>query len=74
MAQLALAWILSRGEHVIAVPGTTCESHLEENVGAAAVELPADIAAQLDALINERTVVGERYNAATQAEIDTENF
>ena len=30
--------------------------------------------ARLDALINQRSVVGERYNPATQAEVDTENF
>lgn len=74
MAQLALAWVLARGEHVVAIPGTTCEAHLEENLGAAAVELQPDLMAQLDGLINQHTVTGERYNAATQAEIDTENF
>jgi hypothetical protein len=74
MAQLALAWVLSRGEHVVAIPGTTCKAHLEENLGAAAVELQPDLSAQLDALINRRSVVGARYGAATQAEIDTENF
>jgi hypothetical protein len=74
MAQLALAWVLARGEHVVAIPGTTCTAHLEENLGAAAVELQPDLLAQLDALINERTVAGERYSAATQPEIDTENF
>jgi aryl-alcohol dehydrogenase-like predicted oxidoreductase len=74
MAQLALAWVLARGEHVVAIPGTTCEAHLQENLGAATVELQPDLIAQLDALINQHTVVGERYNSATQAEIDTENF
>ena len=34
MAQLSLAWVLSRGEHVIALPGTTQLAHLEENLGA----------------------------------------
>jgi aryl-alcohol dehydrogenase-like predicted oxidoreductase len=74
MAQLALAWVLTRGEHVVAIPGTACETHLEENLGAATVELPPDMIARLDAIINQRSVTGERYNAATQAEIDTENF
>jgi aryl-alcohol dehydrogenase-like predicted oxidoreductase len=74
MAQLALAWVLARGEHVVAIPGTACRAHLEENLGAAAVELDPDLTAQLDALINQSSVVGERYNAGTQAEIDTENF
>jgi hypothetical protein len=74
MAQLALAWVLARGEHVVAVPGTTCEAHLQENLGAAAMELQPDLIAQLDALVNQHSIVGERYNSATQAEVDTENF
>lgn len=74
MAQLALAWVLTRGEQVVAVPGTTCKAHLEENLGAASVELQTDLIAQLDALINERSVVGARYNSAAQADVDTENF
>jgi len=73
-AQLALAFILGRGRHVVAIPGTTSIAHLEDNVGAGAVTLSSDIARRLDALINQRTVAGDRYNAATQAEIDTENF
>jgi aryl-alcohol dehydrogenase-like predicted oxidoreductase len=74
MAQLALAWVLAQGQHVVAIPGTTCRTHLEENLGAAALELQPQLIAKLGALINERTVAGERYNAATQAEVDTENF
>jgi aryl-alcohol dehydrogenase-like predicted oxidoreductase len=74
MAQLALAWVLARGEHVLAIPGTTCKAHLEENLGAATLELQPDLIARLDALINRHTVVGERYNSAAQADADTENF
>ena len=74
MAQLALAWVLARGAHVVAIPGTTCEAHLQENMGAADIELEADLMAQVDALINQRSVVGERYNSTTQTEVDTENF
>lgn len=74
MAQLALAWVLARGEHVVAIPGTTSEAHLQENLGAASIELPPVLIAKLDALINQHTVTGNRYNAAIQAEIDTENF
>jgi aryl-alcohol dehydrogenase-like predicted oxidoreductase len=74
MAQLALAWVLAQGEHVLALPGTTSRAHLEENLGASSVELSPDLIRQLDALINQHSVVGERYNAATQADIDTENF
>jgi aryl-alcohol dehydrogenase-like predicted oxidoreductase len=74
MAQLAIAWVLSRGEHVVALPGTTQLAHLEENLGAADVKLDAAVVQRLDAVINRHTVVGARYNPATQTEIDTEEF
>ena len=73
-AQLALAWLLARGEHVLPIPGTTRIEHLNENMGALAIELDAATIARLDALINRDTVAGARYNAATQTEIDTEEF
>jgi aryl-alcohol dehydrogenase-like predicted oxidoreductase len=73
-AQLALAWLLARGEHVIPIPGTTSVGHLRENMAAADVALSADIVARIDALINRHTVAGQRYTASTQAEVDTEEF
>lgn len=72
MAQAALAWVLSRGEHVLPIHGTTRIDHLEENAAAAGIRLDPAAQARLDALVNPRTVSGGRYNAATQAEIDTE--
>ncbi len=73
-AQLALAWLLTRGEHVIPIPGTTSRDHLHENLGALDVTPAPALLARLDALINDRTVVGPRYNAATLTEVDTEVF
>src|SRR5215218_7605979 len=46
--QLALAWVLSRGEDVVPIPGTKRRSYLEENVGAVAVELTDDDLARLE--------------------------
>jgi aryl-alcohol dehydrogenase-like predicted oxidoreductase len=74
MAQLALAWLLARDSHLIALPGTTRTEHLLENLGAAALQLDADVVARADALINQRTVHGPRYSAGNQAEVDTEVF
>ena len=73
-AQLALAWLLARGDHVIPIFGTRQPEHLDDNAGAAAVSLDPKTVARLDALINQQTVAGPRYNAATQLEIDTETF
>jgi hypothetical protein len=72
MGQIALAWLLAQGDHIIAIPGTTRLDHLEENAAAVDLRLNATTLARLDALINQRTVSGARYNAATQTEIDTE--
>jgi aryl-alcohol dehydrogenase-like predicted oxidoreductase len=58
-AQLALAWLLSRGEHVIPIPGSTRIERVEENAGATRVTLSADDIRSLDALAP--TVAGERY-------------
>jgi aryl-alcohol dehydrogenase-like predicted oxidoreductase len=73
-AQLALAWLLAQGEDVVPIPGTTSVSHLAENVASAAVSLTPELLARVDATINRHTVTGPRYSAATQAEIDTEEF
>jgi len=74
MAQLSLAWVLSRGDHVVALPGTTSRAHLEENLAADAVLLSDATLRRLDSLINRHTVSGARYNPDTQAEVDTEEF
>jgi aryl-alcohol dehydrogenase-like predicted oxidoreductase len=74
MGQLALAWVLARGEHVVAIPGTTQKSHLAENIRAGDIRLEPATIARLEALFTPAALAGPRYNAVTQAEIDTENF
>lgn len=74
MAQLAIAWTLHKGEHIIPIPGTRHLAYAQENFGAIDVLLSPDHIARLDALINQDTVHGARYNAQTQPEIDTEQF
>ena len=74
MVQLALAWLLAQGEHIVPIPGTTSLLHLEENLGADGVRLTPAIVQRAGALINQHTVTGPRYNASTQTEIDTEEF
>ncbi len=73
-AQLALAWLLQQGEHVIPIPGTTSLAHLEEDLGAVNVVLTDSTLRALDELFNRRTVKGQRYNAQSQSEVDTEQF
>lgn len=73
-AQVALAWLLAKGEDLVPIPGTTSLEHLEENFHAAEIALPDDAVARLDAAINQDTVSGPRYPAKVQPEIDTEEF
>lgn len=73
-AQLALAWLLHKGDDIIPIPGTTSVDHLREDLAAADLRLPASIIERTEALINERTVVGNRYGAQARVEVDTEEF
>jgi len=73
-AQLALAWLLARGEHIVPIPGTTSIAHLEEDLAAANVSLSPAVMQRLDALFQPQAIHGARYNATNQAEIDTEDF
>lgn len=72
MAQLALAWVLARGEHVVPIPGTKHMEYMIENAGAADIKLAPDVVDELDRLINESTVAGRRYTDALIASIDSE--
>jgi aryl-alcohol dehydrogenase-like predicted oxidoreductase len=60
-AQLALAWVLHRGEHVVCIPGTTKQHRFDENQAAHDVRLSAEELAQLDAKLPVGAAVGERY-------------
>jgi aryl-alcohol dehydrogenase-like predicted oxidoreductase len=73
-AQLALAWIRAKDPSIVSIPGTRFVSHMRDNLGATEVTLGADIVADLEQLINRSTIAGERYSAAQQVEIDTEEF
>ena len=73
-AQLALAWLLQKAPHIVPIPGTTSEHHLDENVRAADIRLSHDCVRLLERLVNHATVSGPRYPEATQREIDTEEM
>ena len=73
-AQLALAWLLHKGTHIIPIPGTTSVAHLLDDLGAGRVTLDASALARLDGLINQQTVHGARYGVQAAGEVDTESF
>ncbi len=72
-AQLALAWLLNKDETVVPIPGTKHVQYVEENAGAADIRLSAEVMNRLDQLINDNTVLGERYNETFMKMMDSEN-
>ncbi len=69
-AQVALAWVLAQKPWMVPIPGTTKRTRLEENIGAAEVELTADDLAEIDAAASRIEVVGARYSEAARRMID----
>jgi len=60
-AQLALAWLLAQKRWIAPIPGTTKLHRLEENIGAASVELTADDLREIDDAASQIEVQGARY-------------
>ena len=65
-AQIALAWLLAQKPWIVPIPGTTKLQRLEENIGAAAVELTADDLREIDDAASTFTVQGARYPESMQ--------
>jgi len=73
-AQLALAWLTSKSENIVPIPGSRSIDHMRDNFTAAKLTLDAKQIDLLDEMINQNNVHGTRYTTAQQAEIDTEEF
>jgi aryl-alcohol dehydrogenase-like predicted oxidoreductase len=68
--QLALAWVMSKGDDVVPIPGTKRRKYLEENAAAVAVRLSPGEAAELEAAVPPGEVAGERYAPAAMKAIN----
>jgi len=66
-AQLALAWLLGRWEHIVPIPGTRRTSRLDENAGAARIVLSPAENARIEAVLAARPVAGHRYHEGGRA-------
>ncbi|WP_144114288.1 aldo/keto reductase [Paraburkholderia sp. BCC1886] len=69
-AQIALAWLLAQRPWIVPIPGTTKLHRLEENVGAAALELSSADVEAIETALKQIEVVGDRYPAQWQQRID----
>jgi len=70
LAQLALAWVLARGDFVVPIPGMSRRSHLEENLTSLDVGLTADELATIDEVFPREKVAGQRYSSETMRMIN----
>ena len=73
-AQLAIAWVLAKAPHAVAIPGTTRVEHLLDDLAAADRPLAPEVVAAVDALLPWARAVGGRYDPRAQSEVDTEIF
>ena len=69
-AQLAIAWILSRGNDIVPIPGSRSIGHLEENIAAAEIELTSEDLARIDEVAPKGVASGERYPSASMAAVN----
>ena len=60
-AQLALAWVLSRGDDVVPIPGTKRRTYLEQNAAASEIELSEEVLRELDEAFPPGAAAGDRY-------------
>jgi aryl-alcohol dehydrogenase-like predicted oxidoreductase len=68
--QIALAWLLHKGDDIVPIPGTKRRTYLEENVGSAGVKLEPGEIAELDHALSPEAISGPRYNEKMMAMVD----
>ncbi|HEX4284198.1 MAG TPA: aldo/keto reductase [Terracidiphilus sp.] len=69
-SQIALAWLLAKGDDVVPIPGTKRRKYLEENVAATELTLTPQEVAQLDAALSPESIAGPRYSPQMMAMVD----
>jgi aryl-alcohol dehydrogenase-like predicted oxidoreductase len=69
-AQLALAWLLAKGEDIIPIPGTKSQTRLDENVGAVDIELSAEELQCIEAIVSIGIAAGTRYPEAIMGTVN----
>jgi len=68
--QIALAWLLHKGDDIVPIPGTKRRTYLEENVAAADLRLSQAEMATLDAALSPEKIAGQRYNEERMSTVD----
>jgi aryl-alcohol dehydrogenase-like predicted oxidoreductase len=69
-AQIAISWLLHKGDNIVPIPGAKSRNHLDDNLGAEAVQLSASLLKTLDDALSPDKIAGPRYNPTTMSTID----
>lgn len=69
-SQIALAWLMAKGPHIVSIPGTRSEAHLLENLGAHRLRLTAADVLEIDTKLGKYPVFGDRMGEAHMSQID----
>ena len=72
VAQLAIAWVASRGADIVTLSVTTNRTRLAEAIAAASLPLDAAVLAEIEAAVPHEKVAGARYDAAQMAHLDSQ--
>lgn len=73
-AQLALAWVLAQGDHILAIPGTRFEGRARENLDAASSSVIDEVIACAGRILSPESTVGERWTETILREVDSEQY
>lgn len=74
VAQLALAWVLAQGDHILTIPGTRFEDRAKENLDTASVSVSHDVISRAGEILSPDTIIGERWSEIILREVDSEQY
>ena len=74
VAQLALAWVLAQGDHILTIPGTRFEDRAKENLDTASVSVSHDVISRAGEISSPDTIIGERWSEIILREVDSEQY
>jgi aryl-alcohol dehydrogenase-like predicted oxidoreductase len=74
VAQLALAWVLAQGDHILTIPGTRFEDRAKENLDTASVSVSHGVISRAGEILSPDTIIGERWSEIILREVDSEQY
>lgn len=74
VAQLALAWVLAQGDHILTIPGTRFEDRAKENLDTAGVSVSHGVISRAGEILSPDTIIGERWSEIILREVDSEQY